>query len=72
MQETIQIYFGETKLVHCEISLSAVGTDPHLVGRGRPSQWFIELSTNLREFLSAQENTPITTNAFTLLKVPSI
>ena len=38
MQETIQIYFGETKLVHCEISLSAVGTDPHLVGRGRPSQ----------------------------------
>ena len=37
-QETIQIYFGETKLVHCEISLSAVGTDPHLVGRGRPSQ----------------------------------
>ena len=46
MQETIQIYFGETKLVHCEISLSAVGTDPHLMGRGRPSQWFIELSTN--------------------------
>ena len=37
MQETIQIYFGETKLVHCEISLSAVGTDPHLVGRGRLS-----------------------------------